>query len=380
MIRAEIIDKLEKCMESADIYHKISTDEDEEADFTIAEDKFCYCGNELPYKFDDFLKIRYYISPRSSEFCYENNYVRIDFKNGDSLKINWTDIYSAKINGKFYDCDAFWDYIKELNKKKKIKSYSEQEILEKLAVCFRKAGMYCCIDLESEEGRCPDQIADIGFLNKKLYVGGDVVTLYSAEEISSVKYFSDEYDRNSVTISFKNGEYISVDERGDYEAYIYDGKLGHRYYGLSDIRIRYDLERKAQEAGVANDEFVIVDNSLVKYNGQEKNITLPEGIICIENGIFEHSNIVSVILPRTLKYIGDYVFRNCKKLRSVQLNDGLEIIGNRAFCACGALDKINLPSSLKEIKECAFLHSKIKSFSYVPDGCIVAEDVFEITS
>ena len=49
------------------------------------------------------------------------------------------------------------------------------------------------------------------------------------------------------------------------------------------------------------------------------------------------------------------VFSNCKQLRKVELNDGLQKIGNCASCACTSLERIKLPSTVTEVGDSAFI-------------------------
>ena len=65
-------------------------------------------------------------------------------------------------------------------------------------------------------------------------------------------------------------------------------------------------------------------------------------------------SLTSVILPSTLREIGDNAFIGCTSLRSVKFNNGLTRIHKNAFKGCTALTSISLPSSVTEIKDYAF--------------------------
>lgn len=64
---------------------------------------------------------------------------------------------------------------------------------------------------------------------------------------------------------------------------------------------------------------------------------------------FDDVTVEEVILPKTIREIGEYSFTNCKALKSIELNKGLEIIGDYAFNYCSALKEIIIPSSVKKI-------------------------------
>ena len=55
-----------------------------------------------------------------------------------------------------------------------------------------------------------------------------------------------------------------------------------------------------------------------------------------------------------LKYIGDSLFKDCKKLQSIELPSTVDSIGNQAFYNCALLDDVVIPSGVKVIGEGAF--------------------------
>ena len=93
---------------------------------------------------------------------------------------------------------------------------------------------------------------------------------------------------------------------------------------------------------------------------------IPEGIVKIGPWAFAHmtDSIVAVNTPSTLTEIGAYAFYDCRVQR-LSLAEGLERIGDSAFCWCTLLTEIELPESLLEIGDNAFLHDRIKSL-WVP--------------
>ncbi|MPN00256.1 hypothetical protein SDC9_147450 [bioreactor metagenome] len=59
-------------------------------------------------------------------------------------------------------------------------------------------------------------------------------------------------------------------------------------------------------------------------------------------------------IPRSVKIIGPHAFQNCRNLKEVTLNDGLEVIEDSAFDDCKALESIGLPDTLEKIGQWAF--------------------------
>lgn len=64
-------------------------------------------------------------------------------------------------------------------------------------------------------------------------------------------------------------------------------------------------------------------------------------------------NITSVIIPASVKTIGEYAFAGAQ-LTSVTFSEGLETIGSSAFMNCAGLTDVVLPASLQTLGESAF--------------------------
>lgn len=67
------------------------------------------------------------------------------------------------------------------------------------------------------------------------------------------------------------------------------------------------------------------------------------------NGVFEQSGIVNIQLPSTLKVLGNRTFKDCNKLKNIQLPEGLLNIGDECFHRT-ALTAITLPVTLQDVE------------------------------
>lgn len=99
------------------------------------------------------------------------------------------------------------------------------------------------------------------------------------------------------------------------------------------------------------------------YNGGLKKIKIPETIkgitvSSIGDSAFADNNgtlgLISVVIPDSVKKIGNYAFNCCPKLESVEFGKGIEVIGNSAFYGCESVKEFSLPAGLRKIGYSAF--------------------------
>lgn len=81
-----------------------------------------------------------------------------------------------------------------------------------------------------------------------------------------------------------------------------------------------------------------------------KKVILPETVTYIADAAFEdgyytkvHSALEEIVLPESLKTIGEYAFSGCGALKSIHFPAGLEQIAKGAFESCNSLE--NVPSA-----------------------------------
>ena len=127
-----------------------------------------------------------------------------------------------------------------------------------------------------------------------------------------------------------------------------------------------------------NDEFVVKDNVLLSYQGDNSEVTIPSGITEIGPSAFQNNKVVTkvtfssdvekvssraflgcknltdVVLNDNLTYLGLNAFSNCTSLKSINLTDKITTIGDYAFSCCTALTEITIPISVETIGNYAF--------------------------
>ena len=78
--------------------------------------------------------------------------------------------------------------------------------------------------------------------------------------------------------------------------------------------------------------FVLLNNVLIDYVGDDTQIIIPGGVTAVADGAFQgHKQITCVQMPETVTYIGKCAFRNCIALENIQIPSSVTEIGFNAF-------------------------------------------------
>lgn len=101
--------------------------------------------------------------------------------------------------------------------------------------------------------------------------------------------------------------------------------------------------------GVTAGEALYLDKIVIPeaYKGKAVTQILPSAF----SGAY---NLTEIVLPDTLKSIGNSAFFNCGNLIKINIPSGVEVISNQAFAYCSSLEEITLSDNLNFIGEKAF--------------------------
>ena len=126
-----------------------------------------------------------------------------------------------------------------------------------------------------------------------------------------------------------------------------------------------------------SNEFEINNGVLTGYTGCDSVIEIPDGVTEIRtkewNGIFEGNRrrelkVEKIILPSSLRIIGEKAFYGCEWLTDISLHDGIEKIGEEAFYGCKRLNPITIPKTVKIIADGAFDRCDSITELIIPEG------------
>lgn len=120
-------------------------------------------------------------------------------------------------------------------------------------------------------------------------------------------------------------------------------------------------------------------SKIIKYTGEEENIFISSGVKTICSYAFaKNSKLKKVIIPESMKYIGENVFDGCKNLESIVLPNTMTSIPKGFLHGCESLRELVLPSSIKYIEDYAFAYCKCLKKIYIPQGVIkIGTNAFE---
>ena len=124
--------------------------------------------------------------------------------------------------------------------------------------------------------------------------------------------------------------------------------------------------------------FIIENGVLLRYNGEEKEVTIPDNVTKIGDMAFSCTKIEKIFLPEGITVIGESAFRGCSELRGVVLPESITEIKKCAFYGCTKIKQINFPKNLKKIYSMAFAFTGINNMIIPETLEYFASDTFHM--
>ncbi len=86
------------------------------------------------------------------------------------------------------------------------------------------------------------------------------------------------------------------------------------------------------------------------------------------DGTFEYTSLEDIEIPDSVKYVGEYAFAGCERLKRAKLPAGLRRISENAFRFCRGLEEIVFPRELEVIEKEAFEGCESLRTVILPEG------------
>ncbi|MGN0485428.1 MAG: leucine-rich repeat protein [Lachnospiraceae bacterium] len=178
---------------------------------------------------------------------------------------------------------------------------------------------------------------------------GSAAETYAKE--NDIPFSTDPMDSSKITFDSQGGTEVETQVVEDgktvteptaptREGYTFAGwYLGETAYDFAtpvekDITLtaKWTKSQEEEPEEVVNKDFEVDDGVLVKYNGSDASVEIPEGITRIEKDAFKNNKIVEKIsIPTGVTSIGESAFYNCSNLRKICIPETVESIASNTF-------------------------------------------------
>ena len=186
-----------------------------------------------------------------------------------------------------------------------------------------------------------------------------IVIPSSVKSINKIKYKTDRADACDMHV-----DTIEIAPK-DFDAnslYALGSSLG------KNITIESSMKLLPDQITYKDHMYITKDHGLLKYDGKDANVEIPEEITWIApEAFYRNETLKNVKLPSKITTIEENTFYGCSELEAVVIPDQVTMIGKSAFDECTVLKSVTFGKSLKVIKDHAFASVNIRNFT-IPSG------------
>ncbi len=217
-----------------------------------------------------------------------------------------------------------------------------------------------------------------------LYIGDGFESTYSQNQVITIPDTVEKVISNGYTCT---GSYVSeygnslrkifvntqkLDEDSVWTLLTYFTRYGtYDTYSGKKLYIRpEDVLSQLDDYDFVDGMYISKDKTLMAYVANEKVVEIPEGVVRIAPLAFATEEyyfnvptidrVSKIIMPNSVKEIGDNAFANRGKLKELQLSNSLEKVGSSVIYKC-PITKLEIPTGIKEMSEYAFAYSYVEN-------------------
>lgn len=319
----------------------------------VSELQSDFINTKVTYQIKDKLSL-FLSSDGGKTFKGLTSGINYKWTSGDVFYQGTASYAAIKDNNAFFDKHT--DYVQADNTEISFKELLRRKILEGVSVYDYNA--------KTEVG--VSSYTTVKFVNN----GSDPL-LIDADVVREILYPTSNgmFTTNVTTTKLDLGEATLNELNADIFIPSHDESYKCHKLALNDITFPKTKLTSLFSESTKHDEnkMVLPAQLLSNITGYIKTVSIPEGYDRIADGAFSTENAQSVLenvnLPKGLTLIGKNAFQNCNYIKSIELNEGLENIGDSAFFGT-TLGTVKFPSSLKIINDCAFANCHIYNLKF----------------
>lgn len=161
---------------------------------------------------------------------------------------------------------------------------------------------------------------------------------------------------------------LNTDEEGTACVFTYDNNAG------GDLELPNKIKVGEKYYKISK-----MDKYAFKDCKKLNSIKISEGITAIDDCTFWGcKNLTSIIIPDNVITIGYRAFMGCENLNSITIPNGVKTIEDNTFNGCRSLSEINIPDSVTNIEYSAFANCSSLTDIIIPDSIAsMASDIFD---
>lgn len=320
----------------------------------VSELQSDFINTKVTYQIKDKLSL-FLSSDGGKTFKGLTSGVDYEWTSGDVFYQGTATYAAIKDNNAFFD-KMHTDYVQADNTEIPFKELLRRKILEGVSV----------YDYNAKKEVGVSSYTTVKFVNN----GSDPL-LIDADVVREILYPTSNgiFTTNVTTTKLDLGEATLNELNADIFIPSLDESYKCQKLALNDITFPKTKLTSVYSESTKHDEnkMVLPAQLLSNITGYIKTVSIPEGYDRIADGAFSNENKQSVLenvnLPKGLTLIGKNAFQNCNYIKSIELNEGLENIGESAFSGT-TLESVKFPSSLKIINDCAFANCHIYNLKF----------------